>query len=511
MKRRFLAFVVMLLTFIFSGTALAAIPGISGNRYIKMFGLSTANNTPVYTNARLDQRGTASPFKAYNATVYASDEIYVLAMNDNYALISYPVSNGRRQGYVSTSSLTSNNFSKGAMKSRRQITTYRRPGSTSYGYISNGDDVWTVARQGDYTQVVYPTGNTYKMAWISNSDYNNYIDSGSSSMKGDVNNDGRIDEADVKLLASYQVGSISTLPNMSNADMDNDGQITLSDIVALRQFLAKNSGNVNHNPQGKFESYGTLPNMLRVMGYAYDADDMNSKTRIHVYIDGTAGNSNVPSYEIRANKSHNSYPGHGFDETVNVPDQWCGKRTVHVYALNDAGPGTYQEIGSMVIDIPSNAPRAELLYPLKGRSIEWSSNVTTNGQRCDYIAPSGTPLYAPADGTVQFRQSYAVNYGKLASYGNNIIFVSSDGKYEVKCAHLSRFNGVSLRYNDTLKYPCSASKYSCKTVTLASRNVKQGDLIGYTGMTGNASGPHVHIEVKRNGTPVNPKDVFTTW
>ena len=153
------------------------------------------------------------------------------------------------------------------------------------------------------------------------------------------------------------------------------------------------------------------------------------------------------------------------------------------------------------------------LYPLKGRNIEWSSTLKTNGQRCDYVAPSGTPLYAPADGTVQFMQTYSTTYKKLASYGNQILFTSSDGTYTVRCAHLSSFNGVSLKYTSSLSYPCGTSKYKCETISLLAkpRQVKKGELLGYTGMTGNASGPHVHIEVKKNGVAVDPKAVFSTW
>ena len=96
-------------------------------------------------------------------------------MNNVYALVSYPTSSGRKQGFVKTSSLSPTNFSQTALKSRNRINTYVRPGGASYGAIFNGDNVWTVARQGNYTQVVYPAGNVYKMAWITNNDYNNYV------------------------------------------------------------------------------------------------------------------------------------------------------------------------------------------------------------------------------------------------------------------------------------------------------------------------------------------------
>ncbi len=175
MKKRLSIFTLLVILLLVSTKVFAAIPSISGSMFIKTFGLSTANNTPVFTNAYLNQQGTSSPYRAYNALIYASDEIYVYAMNNTYALISYPTSSGRKQGYVRTSSLTYNNFSQNALRSRNRINTYTRPGGGSYGAIYNGDSVWTVARSGNYTQVVYPAGSVYKMAWITNNDYNNYI------------------------------------------------------------------------------------------------------------------------------------------------------------------------------------------------------------------------------------------------------------------------------------------------------------------------------------------------
>ena len=148
--------------------------------------------------------------------------------------------------------------------------------------------------------------------------------------------------------------------------------------------------------------------------------------------------------------------------------------------------------------------------PLKG-GLTRSSSCKTNGQYCDYRAAKGTPIYAPADGTVQFRQTYAVNYGKLSSYGNNVVFTSDSGGLTVTMAHLSSFNGVGLKYTSSLSYPCGASKYSSKTITLATRHVRQGELIGYTGDSGNASGPHLHIEAKQNGNAVNPVTFFKNW
>ena len=177
-----------------------------------------------------------------------------------------------------------------------------------------------------------------------------------------------------------------------------------------------------------------------------------------------------------------------------------GSRKQVIYPL-DAG-------GYKMGWIESN--NSNLRYPIRGDIIR-CSNKKTNGEYCDYAASTGTPVYAPADGTVEFRQSYAVNYSKLASYGNHILFKTKDGKTTVLCAHFQSFNNVARKYTSSLSYPCGVANYKCSTITLATRTVKQGDLLGYTGMTGNASGPHIHIEVKVNGTPIAPISAFATW
>lgn len=102
-KKQMNAITVLVLSFIIIfGNVVpiqAAIPSISTSNYIKAYVLSTGNNTPVYTDSSLWVRGTASPYKKYSATVYASDEIYIYSMTSDYAYISYPTSSGRRKGY----------------------------------------------------------------------------------------------------------------------------------------------------------------------------------------------------------------------------------------------------------------------------------------------------------------------------------------------------------------------------------------------------------------------------
>ena len=92
----------------------------------------------------------------------------------------------------------------------------------------------------------------------------------------------------------------------------------------------------------------------------------------------------------------------------------------------------------------------------------------------DYAAPSGTPIWAAGNGRVQF-------VGRKGGYGNVVIVDHGKGISTVY-GHMSRF-GRSLRVG---------------------RTVNQGDTIGYVGMTGLATGPHLHYEYRVNGTQKNP-------
>lgn len=95
----------------------------------------------------------------------------------------------------------------------------------------------------------------------------------------------------------------------------------------------------------------------------------------------------------------------------------------------------------------------------------------------DYAAPTGTPIKAAGDGVVAYR-------GYKGGYGNTIT-IKHDSKYTTLYAHMSRFNK------------------NVKKGTV----VKEGQVIGYVGKTGLASGPHLHYEIHVNNTPKNPLTV----
>ncbi len=95
----------------------------------------------------------------------------------------------------------------------------------------------------------------------------------------------------------------------------------------------------------------------------------------------------------------------------------------------------------------------------------------------DYAASRGTPVMAAGDGKIIFK-------GNKGGYGKTVI-IKHGSRYTTLYAHLNNYNRKAR----------SGSK------------VKQGQVIGYVGSTGLASGPHLHYEFRVNGVHRNPLTV----
>jgi murein DD-endopeptidase MepM/ murein hydrolase activator NlpD len=92
----------------------------------------------------------------------------------------------------------------------------------------------------------------------------------------------------------------------------------------------------------------------------------------------------------------------------------------------------------------------------------------------DYAAPTGTKIKAVADAVVDF-------VGQQNGYGNFVVLKHS-GKYSTAYGHMSAF-AKGLHKGE---------------------KISQGEVIGYVGSTGWATGPHLHFEFRIAGVAVNP-------
>lgn len=153
-----------------------------------------------------------------------------------------------------------------------------------------------------------------------------------------------------------------------------------------------------------------------------------------------------------------------------------------VYFEQEAGRGGYYRADGSAME------RQFLVAPLRYSRISSRFshrrrhpilNVTRPHHGIDYAAPTGTPIYAVADGKVIFR-------GRAGGYGN-LVKVRHANDYVSYYAHMSRF-APELSVGDV---------------------VEQKQVVGYVGQSGLATGPHTCFRVAKDGRFVNPATLKT--
>jgi murein DD-endopeptidase MepM/ murein hydrolase activator NlpD len=138
------------------------------------------------------------------------------------------------------------------------------------------------------------------------------------------------------------------------------------------------------------------------------------------------------------------------DDVVAEPDEEAGKRAAH--------------------------KKIDLIWPVKGKCVDFfEENEKRRHQGIDIACPLGTPIKASSGGKVIYSGNTIRGYG-------NLIILRHSWEYVSVYAH----NQANLVKEGSW--------------------VDRGQLIGRVGRTGNASGPHLHFEIRRNNTAVNPLD-----
>lgn len=125
------------------------------------------------------------------------------------------------------------------------------------------------------------------------------------------------------------------------------------------------------------------------------------------------------------------------------------------------------------ISIPSIQPIAKFTftsaYGVRSDPFQGSAAMHAG---IDLASPTGTPIYATADGVVDRAEWFG-------GYGNMV--------------QIEHGKGIATRYG-----------HMSKIAARPGERVKRGDLIGYVGSTGRSTGSHLHYEVRIDGRAVNP-------
>jgi murein DD-endopeptidase MepM/ murein hydrolase activator NlpD len=156
-----------------------------------------------------------------------------------------------------------------------------------------------------------------------------------------------------------------------------------------------------------------------------------------------------------------------------------GKRyTAYRFQLPDGSIGYYSEDGRPLRKSLMRTPVAFTRISSRFTSSRRHPilGYTRAHKGVDYAAPKGTPIHAAGDGVITFR-------GRARGYGN-FVTIRHNKTYTTAYGHMSRFAKIHV-----------------------GEHVHQGEVIGYVGMTGLATGPHLHYEVRVHGVQENPLTV----
>ncbi|MCH2548198.1 MAG: peptidoglycan DD-metalloendopeptidase family protein [Alphaproteobacteria bacterium] len=154
------------------------------------------------------------------------------------------------------------------------------------------------------------------------------------------------------------------------------------------------------------------------------------------------------------------------------------EKKIYHYSRINGEDGYYDENGQSVrkalLRTPINGARLSSGFGMRRHPVLGYGKMHKG---VDFAAARGTPIYAAGDGVIDYAS-------RRGSYGN-YIRIRHNNQYSSAYAHLKGF----------------AKK------TRKGARVKQGQVIGYVGTTGRSTGPHLHYEVLKAGTQINPKSV----
>lgn len=227
------------------------------------------------------------------------------------------------------------------------------------------------------------------------------------------------------------------------------------------------SGTINDNLSTTFDDLGlsvnVAYNLADIYAWTIDFFRLQAGDKFKIVYTERFINDTVPA---------------GFGE---IKASWFEHRGKPIYAFkykNDSIPGKQDFFDEEA----NNLRRAFLKGPLKfnrissrynlKRRIAYYGNKIRPHKGTDFAAAVGTPIMSTANGTV-IKSEYRGGNG-------NYVKIKHNGTYETQYLHMSKRN---VRVGDY---------------------VRQGDVIGYIGMTGNTSGPHVCYRFWKNGRQVDP-------
>ena len=274
----------------------------------------------------------------------------------------------------------------------------------------------------------------------------------------------------IPVITSVKVptSATSTIEIVRKAGQNHDFEVKKI-IEPVERRLAHAGGKINSSLYETGMNSGIPAGLLNdiITAYSYDVDFQR---------DIQPGDTMDVLYE-RLETKQGTAAGHGnilYAELNLSGDVMKIYRYVDKNGLVDFYNQSGESLRKAMLRTPINGAKITSGYGMRSHPILGYSKMHRG---VDFGAPTGTPIYAAGDGTVDFA-------GRKGGYGNYLRIKHND-KYSSAYGHISRFAG---------------------NVSPGHR-VKQGQIVAYVGSTGMSTGPHLHYEILVNNEQVNPSNV----
>ena len=449
----------------------AKAPAVSGNSYYLTYTTASSGKLYAYKDSSLKT-------KTGGWIACSTDECRIIAVSGSAVKVSYPAGSSRKEAWFPRSSFTSFDLANGScsqVTSSAKITTYRwSSGSKTAGYIAKGDTVRILCVSGSRTQVIYPVGKNYRMAWVNTSDVTKYLKSTTtSSTTASSSSAANVANGKYVLASGLNGNMVADIDGNKTANGTNCHLYTYNGTSAqIFQITHVSNGwyKIAHTGSGKVldVSGGIKAPCINVQIYQYNG----TNAQLWKFIPTSGG------YYIQNKLGYYlDVSGGTAKDSTNIWVYSGNGTKAQVWSLRSVSSGSSSS---------SSSSSDTWKEPMKNYFVcgnDWSEYYAPKAAKgrpdhvgVDIASKSGsTEVVAAADGTVE-------------DFGNN----ADNGKY-VLLKHT--LNGKTV-------YSFYAHLQSYASLTRGA-TVKQGDYLGKMGTTGSSStGDHLHFAIFTcTGTP----------
>jgi murein DD-endopeptidase MepM/ murein hydrolase activator NlpD len=270
-----------------------------------------------------------------------------------------------------------------------------------------------------------------------------------------------VDQLNDRIVAAYEEGDISTLDVLLSAE-------SYSDLVAKLEYVKQ----IAAQDKRIAEQVGRAKVQIRVER----AKTRKTKVRVAA-ITRVIAFRTAQQRELRnrlvANEQALSSARSSKQETLTAVRQSKEEYLHEAAGLEAASSALAARIQSSSGTVPVRPSGSGLIWPVSGPVVSgFGMRWGRMHEGIDIAVPSGTPIHASASGRVIYS-------GWMGGYGN-LVVIDHGGGLATAYAHQSSIGAGN------------------------GQSVSQGQVIGYVGCTGHCFGPHLHFEVRVNGSAVDP-------